>query len=197
MNFAAVNLQFRGFQQAEEAYRAALKMKADDFDAHLGLALALRGQIDDSNFDKMVAAAAAELAAAKKIAPDRPETYYNEAILTQEYKAKSGGKDSESALLAAKGLFGQFVTKAGPSKEFEDAVKRSKERMVQQTDRGRSQGVRARAAAEGSRSGGQDRRRDRRQEARRPVTRRASECLTEPSRPRRSQGGNRKNTPVF
>lgn len=129
MNFAAVNLQFRGFQQAEEAYRAALKMKPSDFDAHLGLALALRGQIDDSNFDKMVAAAAAELDAAKKIAPERAETYYNEAILTQEYKAKSGGKDSEASLLAAKGLFGQFVSKAGPAKEFEDAVKRSKERM--------------------------------------------------------------------
>ncbi len=129
MNFAAVNLQFRGFQQAEEAYRAALKMKPADFDAHLGLALALRGQIDDSNFDKMVAASTAELAEAKKVAPDRAETYYNEAILTQEYKAKSGGKDAEAALLAAKALFSTFVQKAGGAKEFEDAVKRSKERM--------------------------------------------------------------------
>jgi tetratricopeptide (TPR) repeat protein len=129
MNFAAVNLQFRGFQQAEEAYRAALKMKPNDYDAHLGLALALRGQIDDSNFDKMVAAAGTELEAAKKLAPERAETYYNEAILTQEYKAKSGGKGAEAALLAAKGLFGQFVAKAGSAKEFDDAVKRSKERM--------------------------------------------------------------------
>src|SRR5262249_46516926 len=45
MNYAAVNLQFRGFKQAEEAYRAALRMRANDYDAHLGLALALRGQI--------------------------------------------------------------------------------------------------------------------------------------------------------
>jgi tetratricopeptide (TPR) repeat protein len=129
MNFAAVNLQFRGFAQAEEAYRAALKMRPQDYDAHLGLALALRGQIDDSNFDKMVPAASAELDAAKKIAPDRAETYYNEAILTQEYKAKSGGKNAEPMLLAAKGLFSQFVQKAGSTPEFGDAVKRSKERM--------------------------------------------------------------------
>jgi len=129
MNFAAVNMQFRGFQQAEEAYRAALKMRPSDYDAHLGLALALRGQINDSNFDKMLAASAAEIDAAKKAAPDRAETYYNEAILTQEYKAKSGGKDSEKVLNDAKNLFGQFVNKAGSAPEFADAVKRSKERM--------------------------------------------------------------------
>lgn len=129
MNYAAVNLQFRGFEQAEQAYRAAVKMKPNDYDAHLGLALAIRGQINDSNFDKMVADAGAELDAAKKIAPDRPETYYNEAILTQEYKAKSGGKEAEGALTAAKALFGQFIQKAGSTAEFADAVKRAKERV--------------------------------------------------------------------
>lgn len=129
MNYAAVNLQFRGFAQAEEAYRAALKMRPSDYDAHLGLALALRGQIDDSNFDKKVAEAAAEIDAAKKAAPDRAETYYNEAILTQEYKAKAGGKGGEGELINAKGLFGQFVQKAGSAAEFADAVKRSKDRM--------------------------------------------------------------------
>lgn len=131
MNYAAVNLQFRGFEQAEQAYRAAVKMKPNDYDAHLGLALALRGQINDANFDKMVADASAELDAAKKIAPDRPETYYNEAILTQEYKAKSGGKEAEGALNAAKALFGQFIQKAGSATEFADAVKRAKERVTE------------------------------------------------------------------
>lgn len=131
MNFAAVNLQFRGFKQAEEAYRAALKMRPNDYDAHLGLALALRGLIDDSNFDKMVKDAAAELDAAKKASPERAETYYNEAILTQEYKSKSGGKTAEGELLNAKNLFGQFIQKAGSTAEFADAVKRSKDRMTE------------------------------------------------------------------
>lgn len=129
MNYAAVNLQFRGFAQAEEAYRAVVKMRPNDFDARLGLALAIRGQIDDSNFDKNVAAASAELTEAKRISPDRAETYYNDAILTQEYKAKSGGKDGEAQLMAAKGLFGEFIKKAGTAPEYADAVKRSKERM--------------------------------------------------------------------
>jgi tetratricopeptide (TPR) repeat protein len=131
MNFAAVNLQFRGFEQAEEAYRAALKMRPNDYDAHLGLALALRGGTNDSNFDKNVPAAAAELEAAKKIAPDRPEAYYNDAILTQEYKAKSGGSNNEVKLNDAKGLFAQFIQKAGSDAGFADAVKRSKERMTE------------------------------------------------------------------
>lgn len=131
MNFAAVNLQFRGFKQAEEAYRGALKMAPNDYEAHLGLALALRGQIDDSNFDKLVAGATDELAAAKKIDGNRPEAYYNEAILVQEYKAKGGGPDAEKTLLAAKDLFGQFIQKAGAAPEFADAVKRSKERMAE------------------------------------------------------------------
>jgi tetratricopeptide (TPR) repeat protein len=126
MNYAAVNLQFRGFEQAAEAYRAALKMRPNDYDAHLGLALALRGATDESNWDKNVAEAGAELAKAKQIAPDRPETYYNEAIFTKEYKAKGG---SEAEMLNAKKLYGDFIEKAGSAPEFADAVKRSKERM--------------------------------------------------------------------
>ena len=65
MNYAAVNLSFRGFKNAEDAYRSALKIKPNDYDAHLGLALALRGQINDSNFDANVKAAQEELDKAK------------------------------------------------------------------------------------------------------------------------------------
>jgi tetratricopeptide (TPR) repeat protein len=129
MNYAAVNLQFRGFEQAEQAYRKAIEIRPNDYEAHLGLALALRGGTTDSNFDKNVAEASAELAKAKQISPDRPEAYYNDAILTQEYKAKSGGKSSEGELLNAKKIFGEFIGKAGSATEFADAVKRSKDRI--------------------------------------------------------------------
>jgi tetratricopeptide (TPR) repeat protein len=129
MNYAAVNLTFRGFEKATEAYRAALKIKPNDYDAHLGLALSLRGSTDDSNFEKNVKEAAEELAKAKALQPDRPETYYNEAILTQEYKAKSGGATAEAEQLNAKKLFAEFIQKAGSAPEFADAVKRSKDRM--------------------------------------------------------------------
>jgi tetratricopeptide (TPR) repeat protein len=128
MNFAAVNLSFRGFQAAEVAYKAALKIRPSDYDAHLGLALAIRGQINDSNFDQRVAEAQAELEQCKKLAPDRAETLYNEAILTQEYKAKGGGQNAVPMLEQAANIFDNFVMKAGAAPEFADAVKRSKDR---------------------------------------------------------------------
>ena len=93
MNLAAINLSFRGFDKAEAAYRKALEMHPNDYDAHLGLALALRGQIDDSNYDKEVAGVQAELDACKKIDAARPDAYFNEGILTQEYKAEGSRRD--------------------------------------------------------------------------------------------------------
>ena len=128
MNYAAVNLSFRGFKQAEDAYRNALKVRPNDYDAHLGLALAIRGQINDSNFDKYVADAQKELDECKRLAPDRAETLYNEAILTQEYKAKGGGANAVPMLEQAASIFEAFVQKAGTGSEFATAVKRSKDR---------------------------------------------------------------------
>lgn len=129
MNYAAINLSFRGFKAAEEAYRAALKIRPSDYDARLGLALAIRGQIDDSNFDQYVAAAQAELDQAKKIAPDRAEAYYNEAILTHEFKAKGAGENSVGTLELAAKMFDAFIQKAGNAPLYSDAVRRSKERV--------------------------------------------------------------------
>ena len=56
MNFAAVNLGFRGFEQAQAAYTKALAMRPNDYDAHLGLALALRGPITgaENDYDQRV-----------------------------------------------------------------------------------------------------------------------------------------------
>ena len=130
MNYAAVNLSFRGFAQAEQAYRAALTLRPNDFEAHLGLALAVRGQIGDSNFEKNVAEAEQLLEKARKLDPNRPETYYNEAILVEEFKARGGDfAKNEPVLLKAKSLFGEFTTKASGKEEYAEAVKRAKERM--------------------------------------------------------------------
>jgi Tfp pilus assembly protein PilF len=134
MNYAAVNLSFRGFKAAEGAYRAALAIRPSDYDAHLGLALAIRGQIDPSNWDKNVADAQAELEQCKKIAPDRAETLYNEGILTQEFKAKGTTKDAAPVLEAAAGIFDNFIAKAGGQPEFADAVKRAKDRAQDARD---------------------------------------------------------------
>lgn len=130
MNYAAVNLGFRGFEQAATAYKKALVMRPNDYDAHLGLALALRGPITgaEGNYDQLVAAAQAELDAAKKIDPNRPDAYYNEGILTQEFKAKSGGAKEKTiaSLEEAKKVFQTFLDKASGKPEYDGAVKRVK-----------------------------------------------------------------------
>ncbi len=131
MNYAAVNLSFRGFAQAQDAYQKALAMRPNDYDAHLGLALALRGQINDNNYDSQVAAVQAELDAAKKVDGNRPDAYFNEGILTQEYKAKAGGAKPQTiaALQQAKTIFQTFVDKAGGKAEYAGAVSKANERM--------------------------------------------------------------------
>jgi tetratricopeptide (TPR) repeat protein len=130
MNYAAVNLSFRGFDKAEGAYRAALKMRPNNYEAHLGLALAIRGQIDDSNLDAKMAEADAELQKAKELDGARPEAYFNEAILIQEFKAKySPSEDKKIELYRnAMRVFDSFIAKAGSAPEYADAVKNSNER---------------------------------------------------------------------
>jgi Tfp pilus assembly protein PilF len=136
MNYAAVNISFRGFAEAEKAYREAIKQRPDDYEAHLGLALALRGLIDDSNFEKQVAATQKELDECKRVDAARPEAYYNEAILTQEYKAKSGGDALKSipTLEQASAQYEAFIGKAGGEEVFAEAVKRSKDRVTDIAD---------------------------------------------------------------
>jgi tetratricopeptide (TPR) repeat protein len=131
MNYAFVNLSFRGFDQAEGAFKKALAMRPNDYDAHLGLALALRGQINDSNYDAQVAAVQSELDAAKKIDGARPDAYYNEGILTQEYKAKSGGDKTKTiaTLKQAIAILNDFIQKASGKPEYDGAVKRAKDRV--------------------------------------------------------------------
>jgi tetratricopeptide (TPR) repeat protein len=123
MNYAAVNLSFRGFGEAEKAYRAALSQRPDTYEAHLGLALALRGGIDDTNFAKNVAESQKHLDEAKKLEPSRPEAFYNEAILAQEYRAKRAGNDAATITEFNKaiGQYQSFIAKAQGKPAFEQA----------------------------------------------------------------------------
>ena len=128
MNYAAVSLSFRGFKEAEAAYRDALKFEPEDYEAHLGLALALRGQVNDANFDKMVAESQKHLDKCKSIDSARPEAFYNEAILAQEFRAKGESSKAIPALEAAARIYREFVAKAGDNPVYKEAVKVSEER---------------------------------------------------------------------
>jgi tetratricopeptide (TPR) repeat protein len=132
MNFAALNLGFHGYAPAEEAYRAALALRPDDYDARLGLSLSLRAQIDEVRGPALVPEAERELVKAKSLAPDRPEAYFNEGILAQEYGARWGDEaERATSLVRARDLFTTFLAKAGDGAAFADARKRASEHLVE------------------------------------------------------------------
>src|SRR5262249_40847212 len=95
-----------------------------------GRGLAIGGPITggEPNYDQLVQGSQSELDAAKKIDPNRPDAYYNEGILTQEFKAKAGGDKAKTIqmLEQAKGIFQQFLDKASGKPEYDGAVKRVK-----------------------------------------------------------------------
>ena len=84
---------------------------------------------ETENEARLLGAAQQEIEAAKKIAPDRPEAYFNDAILAQEYGAKAGGPQAKAALMKAKTLLSTFLTKAGSLPGFADEKQRAGERM--------------------------------------------------------------------
>ncbi len=129
VNFASINLQFRGFLKAEEAYRQAIKIHPKDYDSHLGLALALRGQMNLTNEASLIQAVIAEIEVAKQIDPNRPEAYFNQGILFQEYKSGLKGVNVEETLNEAKVLFQTFIAKAGNDQKFSNDLKRTQNRL--------------------------------------------------------------------
>jgi tetratricopeptide (TPR) repeat protein len=133
MNLAAVNLSFRGFEQAQRAYARALELRPNDYDAHLGLAVAMRGPLTgtESDYPRRVAAVTSEIEAAKKSNPERPDAYFNEGIVTQELEARAGSSAAQTlaALDRAQASFERFLDKAKGKSAYDGAVARAKERL--------------------------------------------------------------------
>ncbi len=128
MNYAAVNMQFRGFANAADAYRAALRIRPDSYDARLGLALALRGQARPEDRAR-VAQALAELHKAKALDPARAEAYFNEAILVQAFQARGEGAAVLASLKTARSLFEAFLARAEGDPALARARDHARERM--------------------------------------------------------------------
>ena len=64
----------------------------------------------------------------KSIDGARPEAFYNEAILAQEFKAKGESTKAIPALEAAARIYREFIAKAGDNPVYKDAVKVSEDR---------------------------------------------------------------------
>ncbi len=123
MNLGAVNLGVRGFEPARLAYEKAVALRPNDYEAHLGLAVALRGPLqtghaDDASQRSAIAAVRAELETAKRIDPARPEAYFNEGIFLMEL-----GTPDERALATA--AFLSFIAKAKARGGYETALRKA------------------------------------------------------------------------
>jgi tetratricopeptide (TPR) repeat protein len=133
MNYAAVNLSFRGFDEALRAYDRALALRPNDYDAHLGKALAMRGPMSGAESDhaQRIAAIRRELDAAKAADPKRPDAFYNEGILAQELEAPAGSKDEVTlaALDHAQASFEKFLALSEGNARYAAATTKAKERL--------------------------------------------------------------------
>jgi tetratricopeptide (TPR) repeat protein len=128
-NYAAVCLLTRSFERAESAYRATLSRSPNDYEALVGLSLALRGQAKGPADAALLTAAEQALDRATALSPDRPEAYFNRALLTSEFRAKSAeGTTAVTMLKRAHCELGRFVQRARNKAEYATALKRAEAR---------------------------------------------------------------------
>jgi len=129
-NLAAALLSLRNFEAAERAYDRALDLSTSDYDAHLGRALARRGQISDSNFATQVRSVESDLERCIALDPERPEAYYNGAILAEQFKLRAAPRDqAKSVIQQARSMFDTFIAKAAGRPEYAREVRLAKRRV--------------------------------------------------------------------
>jgi tetratricopeptide (TPR) repeat protein len=128
-NLAVMHLFTRNFQAAERAYDRILDFSNRDYDAYLGRALARRGQVTESNFGSQVKSVEADLERCIELDPNRPEAYYNDAILTEQFKLRVTPKEkAKSVIDQARSLFDTFIVKAAGHPEYAREVRLAKRR---------------------------------------------------------------------
>jgi tetratricopeptide (TPR) repeat protein len=123
MNFGAVTISFRGYEDGKEAFERAVALRPDSYDAVIGLGTALRGL---GRFSE----AQAQYERAREIDTGRPEAYFNLGVLYQDYMS-----GSVSDLKKAKSYFGEFLQRAGSSSEFRASVQDVNNRCTQRSSK--------------------------------------------------------------
>lgn len=110
MNFGQLTLSFRGYEDAARAFTQARRLRAQDYDATIGLGAAQRGlsQLDEAE---------ATYRAAIEIDARRPEAYFNLGLLYQDFK---GGNIPD--LRQASQFYEQFTQRAGNEPRFAEVV---------------------------------------------------------------------------
>jgi tetratricopeptide (TPR) repeat protein len=129
MNLAASLLSTRRFEAAERAYDRVLDV-SNDYEALLGRALARRGQINDANFRAQVASVDSDLERCKELDPERPEAYYNQAILAERFQVTVAPTEKATSVLErARSLFDTVIAKAAERPEYAREIRLAKQRV--------------------------------------------------------------------
>jgi Flp pilus assembly protein TadD len=103
LNLAALSLNNRDYKTAEENFHAVLEAQPKNYEAAIGLGVALRG-------GKKIDEAEAQYNEAQKLDPSNPSSYFNLGLLYQEYK--DGQKPT---LQKAQSYYRQFLSHASSS----------------------------------------------------------------------------------
>jgi tetratricopeptide (TPR) repeat protein len=116
MNYAAINLSFRGYESAKIAFGQAIALNPDSYDAHIGLGVALRGLGD-------YVGAKAEYQKASNVNPKKTDYIFNLGLLAMDY-TNSGDVEG---FRAAKKVFKEFVSKANRAHKVDPDGKKGAE----------------------------------------------------------------------
>ena len=121
MNFGAVTISFRGYEDGKHAFERAVQLRPSDYDAAIGLGTALRGLGDYEQ-------AQVQYERAQSLKPERPESYFNLGVLYQDYMS-----GSVEDLKKAKAYFDQFLAHANGKKALASTVKQVSNRCSPQS----------------------------------------------------------------
>jgi tetratricopeptide (TPR) repeat protein len=110
---AALRLRMRDFPAAAAAYRDAIHVRPGDYEARLGLSVALRGALDggdEAGWEARFQAAQEAIDNAIALDPDRPEAYLSAAALAMDQGIRRPQPEGEQALLRAKIALAKFLS---------------------------------------------------------------------------------------
>jgi tetratricopeptide (TPR) repeat protein len=129
LNIGALALRARDYAHAENAYRAAATLWPASYDAHLGLALALQGQLRPASNRESIAEVERELARCTEIDESRPEAVFNRAVLTYDFLDRVPGANLVSNIEIARELLETAIKLGSSNPAYAEAVRVAQSRL--------------------------------------------------------------------
>jgi tetratricopeptide (TPR) repeat protein len=123
MNFGAITIGFRGYEDAEMVFGRALELRPENYEAHINLGVAQRGLEKYDEAEK-------QYLKAIDIEPNRPDAYFNLGLLYQDYYYEKAGETGWENYKIAIDWYEKFKQKAGTQKDYTEKVESADERIA-------------------------------------------------------------------